>query len=113
MVIRGGENIYPREVEEFLYEHPGISDVQVIGVPDARYGEELMAWVKLKGDSRLTPEEIKEFCKGRIAHYKIPKYVKFVDEFPMTISGKIQKYKMREVSIKELKLEDVAKIKTA
>jgi fatty-acyl-CoA synthase len=82
-------------------------------VPDARYGEELMAWVKLKGDSRLTPEAIKEFCNGRIAHYKIPKYVKFVDEFPMTISGKIQKYKMREVSIKELKLEDVAKIKTA
>ncbi len=113
MVIRGGENIYPREVEEFLYEHPAISDVQVIGVPDLKYGEELMAWVKLKGDQALTPEQIKEFCKGRIAHYKIPRYYKFVDEFPMTISGKIQKYKMREISIKELHLEDVAKIKTA
>jgi len=113
MVIRGGENIYPREVEEFLYEHPSISDVQVIGVPDVKYGEELMAWVKLKGDQALTPEQIKEFCKGRIAHYKIPRYYKFVDEFPMTISGKIQKYKMRELSIKELRLEDVAKIKTA
>jgi fatty-acyl-CoA synthase len=113
MVIRGGENIYPREVEEFLYEHPAISDVQVIGVPDMKYGEELMAWVKLKSDQVLTPEQIKEFCKGRIAHYKIPRYYKFVNEFPMTISGKIQKYKMRELSIKELNLEDVAKIKTA
>jgi fatty-acyl-CoA synthase len=113
MVIRGGENIYPREVEEFLYEHPAISDVQVIGVPDMKYGEELMAWVKLKGDQALTPEQIKEFCKGKIAHYKIPRYYKFVDEFPMTISGKIQKHKMRELSIKELDLEAVARIKTA
>ncbi len=113
MVIRGGENIYPREVEEFLYEHPSISDVQVIGVPDLKYGEELMAWVKLKNGEKITTEEIKEFCKGKIAHYKIPRYVKFVDEFPMTISGKIQKYKMREISIKELNLEEVAKIKTA
>jgi fatty-acyl-CoA synthase len=113
MVIRGGENIYPREVEEFLYEHPAVSDVQVIGVPDLKYGEELMAWVKLKGDRVATPEEIKEFCKGKIAHYKIPRYIKFVDEFPMTVTGKIQKYKMREISIKELNLEEVAKIKTA
>jgi fatty-acyl-CoA synthase len=113
MVIRGGENIYPREVEEFLYEHPDISDVQVIGVPDLKYGEELMAWVKLKNGSALTAEQIKEFCKGKIAHYKIPRYIKFADDFPMTISGKIQKYKMREISIKELNLEDVARIKTA
>jgi len=112
-VIRGGENIYPREVEEFLYEHPAISDVQVIGVPDMKYGEELVAWVKLKNGSTVTTDEIKAFCKGKIAHYKIPRYIKFTDEFPMTISGKIQKYKMREISTKELGLEDVAKIKTA
>ncbi|AFD00642.1 Acyl-CoA synthetases (AMP-forming)/AMP-acid ligases II [Methanocella conradii HZ254] len=113
MVIRGGENIYPREVEEFLYEHPSISDVQVIGVPDLKYGEELMAWIKLKNGCNVTPEEIKEFCRGKIAHYKIPRYIKFVDEFPMTVTGKIQKYKMREISIKELNLEEVARIKTA
>jgi fatty-acyl-CoA synthase len=113
MVIRGGENIYPREVEEFLYEHPAISDVQVIGVPDMKYGEELCAWIKLKNGSTVTPDEIKAFCKGKIAHYKIPRYIKFADEFPMTISGKIQKFKMREMSTKELGLEDVAKIKTA
>jgi fatty-acyl-CoA synthase len=113
MVIRGGENIYPREVEEFLYTHPCISDAQVIGVPDLKYGEELCAWVKLKNGEKITEADIKEFCKGQIAHYKIPKYIKFVDEFPMTISGKIQKYKMREASIKELKLEEIARIKTA
>lgn len=113
MVIRGGENIYPREVEEFLYTHPAISDVQVIGVPDMKYGEELMAWIKLKDGQKATPEEIKAFCKGKIAHYKIPRYIKFVDGFPMTVTGKIQKYKMREESIKELGLEEVAKMKTA
>ncbi len=113
MVIRGGENIYPREVEEFLYTHPAISDVQVIGVPDMKYGEELMAWIKLKEGQKATPEEIKAFCKGKIAHYKIPRYIKFVDGFPMTVTGKIQKYKMREESIKELGLEEVAKMKTA
>lgn len=113
MVIRGGENIYPREVEEFLYTHPAISDVQVIGVPDLKYGEELMAWVKLKDGQKVAPEEIKAFCKGKIAHYKIPRYIKFVDSFPMTVTGKIQKYKMREESIKELGLEEVAKMKTA
>lgn len=113
MVIRGGENIYPREIEEFLYTHPAISDVQVIGVPDLKYGEELMAWIKLKDGQSATPEDIKAFCKGKIAHYKLPKYIKFVDEFPMTVTGKIQKYKMRDISIKELGLEDVAKMKTA
>jgi fatty-acyl-CoA synthase len=113
MVIRGGENIYPREIEEFLYTHPAISDVQVIGVPDKKYGEELMAWIKLKIGTSSTAEEIKAFCDGKIARFKIPKYMKFVDEFPMTVSGKIQKYKMRDISIKELGLEDVAKMKTA
>ncbi|MGA9097617.1 MAG: AMP-binding protein [Methanotrichaceae archaeon] len=113
MVIRGGENVYPREIEEFLYTHPAISDVQVIGVPDLKYGEELMAWVKLKEGQSVNPDEIKAFCKGKIAYYKIPKYIKFVDSFPMTVTGKIQKYKMREESIKELGLEQVAKMKTA
>ncbi len=113
MVIRGGENVYPREIEEFLYTHPAISDVQVIGVPDIKYGEELMAWVKLKEGQSVKPEDIKAFCKGKIAHYKVPRYIKFVDSFPMTITGKIQKYKMREESIKELGLEQVAKMKTA
>ena len=113
MVIRGGENIYPREIEEFLYTHQAISDVQVIGVPDKKYGEELMAWIKLKKDATASPEEIKAFCKGRIAHFKVPRYIKFVDEFPMTVSGKIQKYKMRDESIKELGLEEAARMKTA
>jgi fatty-acyl-CoA synthase len=113
MVIRGGENIYPREIEEFLYTHPAISDVQVIGVPDKKYGEELMAWIKLKKDAVASQEEIKDFCKGKIAHFKVPRYIKFVDEFPMTVSGKIQKYKMRDESIKELGLEEAAEMKTA
>ncbi len=113
MVLRGGENIFPREVEEFLYTMPGISDVQVIGVPDAKYGEELMAWVKLRAGVTLTGAEIRAYCKGRIATYKIPRYYKFVDGFPMTVSGKIQKYKMREQSIHELGLEKAAAIETA
>jgi fatty-acyl-CoA synthase len=106
MVIRGGENIYPREIEEFLYRHPKVQDVQVIGVPDAKYGEELCAWVRLKPDQTATPEDIREFCKGQIAHYKIPRYVKFVDAFPMTVTGKIQKYLMREQMKEELGLID-------
>ncbi|OPY47163.1 MAG: Acetyl-coenzyme A synthetase [Methanosaeta sp. PtaU1.Bin028] len=113
MVIRGGENIYPREIEEFLYTHPDVSDVQVIGVPDARYGEELMAWVMLKKGCSATPEEIRDYCRGRIAHYKIPRYIKFVDSFPMTVTGKVQKYRMREASIKELGLQHAAGIDTA
>jgi len=113
MVLRGGENIFPREVEEFLYTMPGVSDVQVIGVPDAKYGEELMAWVKLRAGVTLTGEEIRAFCKGKIATYKIPRYYKFVDGFPMTVTGKIQKYKMREQSIHELGLEKAAAIETA
>src|SRR5437879_10309021 len=91
MVIRGGENVYPREIEEFLYGHPDIVDVQVIGVPDTRYGEEIMAWVKLRDGATLTDEEVRDHCRGRIAHFKMPRYVMFVDEFPMTVTGKIQK----------------------
>jgi fatty-acyl-CoA synthase len=104
MVIRGGENVYPREIEEFLYRHPKIQDVQVIGVPDPRYGEELCAWVRLRDGEAATPEEIRAFCEGQIAHYKIPRYVKFVDAFPMTVTGKIQKFLMREETIAELGL---------
>lgn len=113
MIIRGGENVYPREVEEFLYTHPAVSDVQVIGVPSAKYGEEVMAWVKLKPGAACEPESLVEHCKGRISTFKIPKHWKFVDGFPMTVTGKIQKFKMREQSIHELKLEAVAAQKTA
>ena len=107
MVIRGGENVYPKEVEEYLYTHPAISDVQVTGVPDKKYGEELIAWVKLHpGAEDVTAEALREFCKGKITHFKIPRYFKFVDQFPMTVTGKIQKFKMREISIEELGLKD-------
>jgi fatty-acyl-CoA synthase len=113
MIIRGGENIYPREIEEFLYTCPKVADVQVVGVPDLKYGEEVMAWVKLKDGQAATSEEIRDFCRGKIAHYKIPRYVKFVSEFPMTVTGKIQKYKMREVAIEELGLDAAARVATA
>jgi fatty-acyl-CoA synthase len=106
MIIRGGENIYPREIEEFLYTHPKISDVQVYGVPDKKYGEQVMAAVILKQGMEMSEDEVRDFCKDRIANYKIPKYVKFVDGYPMTASGKIQKFKLREMAIKELHLED-------
>ncbi|NRB48901.1 MAG: AMP-binding protein [Saprospiraceae bacterium] len=113
MVIRGGENVYPREIEEYLYSHPKISDVQVIGVPDPKYGEEIMAWVKLKEGETATAEEIKSYCQGNIAHYKIPRYIKFTSDFPMTVTGKIRKVEMREVSIKELGLEEADNVQTA
>ncbi len=113
MIIRGGENVYPREVEEFLYTHPKISDVQVIGVPDARYGEEIMAWVKLREGETASEDEIRAFCRGQIAHFKIPRYVKFVDGFPMTVTGKIQKFLMRDQSVQELALQDVAAARMA
>jgi len=113
MVIRGGENIYPREIEEFLHHHPKVADVYVIGVPDSKYGEELMAWIMPKEGVCVNDEEILEFCRGKIAHYKIPRYVKFVTEFPMSVTGKIQKYRMREVSIQELHLEEASHIETA
>jgi fatty-acyl-CoA synthase len=113
MVIRGGENVYPREIEEFLYTHPAIADVQVIGVPDERYGEELMAWVILRPDASLTEDEVKAYCKGQIAHFKIPRYVKFVDSFPMTVTGKVQKFKMRDEATEELGLAAAGAIVTA
>jgi fatty-acyl-CoA synthase len=113
MVIRGGENIYPREIEEFLYTHPAIKDVQVIGVPDLRYGEELCAWVIRHPDSDVSAEDIREFCRGQIANYKIPRYVLFVDGWPMTVSGKVQKYIMREQSIEQLGLQAAAATVTA
>ncbi len=102
MIIRGGENIYPREIEEFLFTYPKINDVQVIGVPDDKYGEEVMAWIKLKEGEEATQEEIINFCKGKIAHFKIPRYIKFVEYFPMTVTGKIRKVEMREISVREM-----------
>jgi len=113
MIIRGGENVYPREVEEFLYTHPAVEDVQVIGVPDAKYGEALCAWVRLRRGQELTADELTAYCSGKIAHYKVPKYVRFTDEFPMTVTGKVQKFKMREVSTAEFGLEQDAKAETA
>jgi fatty-acyl-CoA synthase len=104
MVIRGGENVYPREIEEFLFRHPKVEAVQVVGVPDLKYGEELCAWIKLKSGVAATPAEIREFCKDQIAHYKVPRYIKFVDAFPMTVTGKVQKFVMREQVIEELGL---------
>ena len=113
MICRGGENIYPREIEEFLYTHEGIADVQVIGVPSEKYGEEVMAWVKLKSGVVLSPESLDNFCRTKISHYKIPRYWKFVDGFPMTVTGKVRKVAMRESSIEELGLQQAASIKTS
>jgi fatty-acyl-CoA synthase len=113
MIIRGGENVYPREIEEFLYGHPAIEDVQVIGVPDAKYGEEICAWVKLRPGQQLTEQELREFCTGQIAHFKIPRYLRITGEFPMTVTGKVQKFKMRETSITELGLEAAGSTETA
>jgi fatty-acyl-CoA synthase len=113
MVIRGGENVYPREVEEFLYSHPAVSDVQVIGVPDLTYGEEIMAWVKLRSGAQVSGDQLRDFCRGKIASYKIPRYWKFVDGFPMTVTGKVQKYLMREAAIGELGLQQAAGVQTA
>ena len=101
MIIRGGENVYPREIEEFLYGHPAIADVQVIGVPDARYGEVVCAWIVLKPSAELDEDGLREFCEGKIARFKIPQLVRFVDAFPMTVTGKVQKFKMRELEIAE------------
>jgi len=111
LIIRGGENIYPREVEEFLYTHPKVADVQVIGLPDAKLGETVAAWIRLK--EPCTEDEIREHCRGKIAHFKIPQFIRFVDVFPMTVTGKIQKFRMREVEIQERGLEAVSRIQTA
>jgi fatty-acyl-CoA synthase len=113
MVIRGGENVYPREIEEFLYTHPDVSDVSVVGVPDERFGEELCAFVVTRGGASLTEDEVREFCRGSLAHFKVPRYVVFTGGFPMTVTGKIQKFKMREDAIARLGLEDAAAVKSA
>ncbi|WP_319538418.1 AMP-binding protein [uncultured Methanospirillum sp.] len=113
MVIRGGENIYPREIEEFLHQHKKIADVYVIGVPDEKYGEELMAWIVLEKDTSMTEQEVRDYCTGKIARYKIPRYISFVESVPMSVTGKIQKFKMKEMAIEMLGLESVAHIKTA
>ena len=113
MIIRGGENIYPREVEEFLFAHPDVAEVQVIGVPSERYGEEIMAWVRLREGASPTGEDLAGYCRGKIATYKIPRYWKFVEEFPMTVTGKIQKFRMREVAVEELGLQQAAGVRTA
>jgi fatty-acyl-CoA synthase len=106
MVIRGGENIYPREVEEFLYRMPQVQDVQVVGIPDRKYGEELCAWIIVKPGQALTEEEVRAFCGGQIAHYKVPRYIRFVASFPMTVTGKIQKFKIRDAMKAELGLQE-------
>jgi fatty-acyl-CoA synthase len=113
MIIRGGENVYPREVEEFLYGHPDVVDVQVIGVPDVRYGEEIMAWVKLRDGAEIDADAVRVYCQGRIAHFKVPRYVHVTEEFPMTVTGKVQKFKMREEAIEMLGLQDAAGVQTA
>ena len=108
MVIRGGENIYPREIEEFLYRHPKVQDVQVIGVPDHKYGEELCAWIILKPGQNADEQDIRDFCQGQIAHYKVPRHIRFVENFPMTITGKIQKFMMRNAMKQELGIQEEA-----
>jgi fatty-acyl-CoA synthase len=113
MIIRGGENIYPREIEERLYEHPAVMEVQVVGIPDRRLGEEVLAWIKLKCGHTATEDELREFCRQSLAHFKVPRHWKFVDCFPTTVTGKIQKFKIREQAIEELGLQEVAKIETA
>jgi fatty-acyl-CoA synthase len=113
MIIRGGENIYPKEIEEFLYTHPAIKDVQVIGVPDKKYGEVIMACIILKEGQAITEDEIKQYVRDNMARHKTPKYVKFINSFPLTASGKVQKYKLREWAIDVLGLKDVADIETA
>jgi fatty-acyl-CoA synthase len=113
LIIRGGENVYPREIEEFLYSHPQIADVQVVGLPDAQFGEEVCAWIRLKPGAALTEDEVKSFCRGQIAHYKIPRYVVFVEEYPTTVTGKVQKFKLRELGIERFGLQKAAGIETA
>jgi fatty-acyl-CoA synthase len=113
MVIRGGENIYPREIEEFLYGHPAVEEVQVIGVPDLKYGEELCAWIRLRPGAQLDAAQVREYCAGKIAHYKVPRSIRFTSGFPMTVTGKVQKFKMRQTSITELGLQDASHTRTA
>jgi fatty-acyl-CoA synthase len=102
MIIRGGENIYPREIEDLLFTHPKVAEVAVFGIPDEYFGEEIVAWVELHEGESATIEEIREFCKEKIAHFKIPKHIRFVDEFPMTVTGKLQKFRMREIAVEDM-----------
>jgi fatty-acyl-CoA synthase len=111
MIIRAGENVYPREIEEFLHTHPKIAEVQVVGLPDARLGESVAAWIRLKEPA--AEDEIRDFCRGKIAHFKVPQYIRFVDAFPMTVTGKVQKYRIREIEIQDRGLEDATRIQTA
>ena len=113
VIIRGGENVYPREVEELLHTHPAVADVQVAGLPDERYGEEVCAWIRLKAGMRLTPDEVQAFCRERLAHYKVPRYVVFVDDYPMTVTGKVQKFKLREMGVERFGLQRAAAVETA
>jgi fatty-acyl-CoA synthase len=113
MIIRGGENIYPREIEEFLYTHPKVAEVQVVGLPDKRLGEVVLAWIRLRPAAAATDIEIREFCRGKIAHFKIPEHIRFVNAFPTTVTGKVQKFRIREQEIQERGLESVAKTTTA
>jgi fatty-acyl-CoA synthase len=113
MIIRGGENIYPREIEEFLYAHPKVGDVQVVGVPDSKLGETVAAWIRLKPGTAASEDELREFCRGRIAHYKVPQYIRLVDEFPMTVTGKIQKFRIRQAEIELRGLSAMAMSETA
>jgi fatty-acyl-CoA synthase len=113
LIIRGGENVYPREIEEFLYTHPAVLDVQVVGLPDERYGEEVCAWVRLRPGASLAEEGLKEFCRGRIAHFKVPRYVVFVDEYPTTVTGKVQKFRLRELGVERFGLGKAAGVETA
>jgi fatty-acyl-CoA synthase len=113
MIIRGGENIYPREIEEFLHTHPHIADVQVVGLPDTQFGEEVCPWVRPRPGAHLTEEEVQRFCKGRIAHYKVPRYVVLVDEYPTTVTGKVQKFKLRAMGIERFGLHQAAAVETA
>ncbi len=113
MIIRGGENVYPREVEEFLYAHPKVAEVQVVGIPDERLGEVVLAWIRLKAGENAAEEEIRQFCEGQIAYFKIPQHIRFVDEFPMTVTGKVQKFKIKEMEIKERGLAKLSKRETA
>jgi fatty-acyl-CoA synthase len=113
LIIRGGENIYPREIEEFLFAHPRIEQAVVVGLPDAVYGEQVLACIKLREGQAATEQEIRQYCRRSLAHFKVPRYIKFVDTFPMTVTGKIQKYKIREQAIKEMGLETLAEVQTA
>jgi fatty-acyl-CoA synthase len=113
MIVRGGENIYPREIEEFLYSHPKVAEAQVVGLPHARLGETVLAWIRLKPGESATGEEIREFARGRIAYFKVPEHIRFVDSFPMTVTGKIQKFRIRQTEIEERGLGEVARTETA